>query len=68
MAPNNQKVVKPKRDRTNENFAKRIETLISKCDELREYQTDVFYSHAARENPTLTTHVAGAGFQQKKTW
>ena len=26
MALNNQKVVKPKRDRTNENFAKRIET------------------------------------------
>jgi len=27
-----------------------------------------FYSHVAGENPTLTTHVADAGFQQKKTW
>jgi hypothetical protein len=42
MALNNQKVAKLKRDRTNENFAKRIETLISKCNELREYQADVF--------------------------
>ena len=42
MALNNQKVAKLKRDRTNETFAKRIETLISKCNELREYQADVF--------------------------
>jgi len=42
MALNSQKVVKPKRDWTNENFAKRIETLIGKCNELREYQADVF--------------------------
>jgi len=53
MAPNNQKVVKPKRDRTNENFAKRIETLIGKCDELREYQADVFL-FACRKGKSYT--------------
>ncbi len=68
MALNNQKVAKLKRDRTNENFAKRIETLISKCNELEGIKLMFFYSHVAGENPTLTTHVADAGFQQKKIW
>jgi hypothetical protein len=34
MAPNNRKVVKSKRNRTNDNFAKRIEILIGKCKPL----------------------------------
>jgi len=42
MAANNGRVAKRKRDRTNENFAKRIETLFVKCDELREYHADIF--------------------------
>jgi hypothetical protein len=42
MTRNNQKAIKSKRDRTTENFGKRIATMIGKCDDLRQYQADVF--------------------------
>jgi hypothetical protein len=53
MAVNSQRVAKRKRDRTNENFAKRIETLIGKCNELTEYQADVFL-FACRKGKSYT--------------
>ena len=53
MALNNQKVAKLKRDRSNENFVKQIETLINKCNELREYQADVFL-FACRKGKSYT--------------
>ena len=35
-------ITKPKRDRTNENFTKRLHTLFEKCDELVEYNAEVY--------------------------
>ena len=42
MAVNNQKVTKPKRDRTNENFEKRVKSLMKKSNDLSEFEAKVF--------------------------
>ena len=42
MSTNSAGIVKRKRDRTNENFSKRLQTLLEKCDELVEYNADVY--------------------------
>jgi hypothetical protein len=42
MSTNSTKIGKGKRDRTNENFSKRVQTLLEKCDELVEYNADVY--------------------------
>ena len=42
MAVNNQKVAKPKRDRTNENFEKRVKSLMKKSNDLGEFGAKAF--------------------------
>ncbi len=42
MSANWAKIEKRKRDRTNENFSRRVQTLLEKSDELAEYNADVY--------------------------
>lgn len=42
MPTNNPGIVKHKRDRTNENFSKRLQTVIDRCGELAQFNADVY--------------------------
>lgn len=42
MPTNDARIVKHKRDRTNENFSKRLQTVLDRCGELAQFNADVY--------------------------